>query len=147
MVTRSPSGASAAGCSVARRLLRLARPGMTTLTCGWSTIQRSANCAMVAPSGTSGRSRSTACSPISYGTPAKGLAHVEGLAVTVVVAVVVAGERGVEGVRAAEQPRRQRHPAMIADARIGGAENPLERPLPEDVEDDLHARDAGGRSR
>src|SRR3954454_11817692 len=60
---------------------RLRAPGMTTVTPGWSRIQRSANRAVVASAGTSGTSSRTAAGPTyarrrlsapsrSYGVPA-----------------------------------------------------------------------------
>ena len=46
-------------------LLRFLAPAMVLDTSGNIKIQRKANCAMVALSGTSARSSSTACKPIS----------------------------------------------------------------------------------
>ena len=72
-------------------------------------IQRSANCAIVALSPTSGRIRSTISRPFSKRNAREGLAHVEGLAIAVEVAVIGGIEAGLAVEFAGQQPARKRH--------------------------------------
>ncbi len=58
-------GARSAAAELERAWPGLLAPGMIALTPGWSMIQRSANWAIVAPSGTSGARRRTASRPVS----------------------------------------------------------------------------------
>src|SRR5690606_40241137 len=72
----------------------------------------------------------------------EGLAHVEGLAVAVEVAVVAFLEAGIGAELAAEHAAGQWHPRDHRHAAaLGLAEEQLRRTQAEHVEDDLHAGD------
>ena len=81
---------------------------MTVETASSIRIQRSANCAIVAPCGTSGRIASTAVERHVIGHAREGLAHVEGLAMAVEGAMVVGGKGAVGGHLAGQHPAGER---------------------------------------
>ena len=141
----SPADAFACACSTERA------PGMTVVTPGCCTTQASATWAGVAsipaPATSSENSRA-ASTPVAKSTPEKVSPTSNGLALPVVGAVVVGGERGVGGVAAAQQATRQRHPGDDADPVRGGrTEHVVQRLAPERVQDDLHGGRAAARHR
>ena len=78
---------------------------MTVETASCMRIQRSASCASVAPSGTSGAQLLDRVEADLERHAGERLADVERLAVAVVVAVVVGGERRLARVLARQQAR------------------------------------------
>ena len=99
---------------------RLRAPGIAHVTASNIRIQRSANCAIVTPAGTSGAQASTACKPAVVGHARERLALIEHLAVPVEVAMVVGSEHRVAAQLAGEQTAGERHPREDPDAlRLG----------------------------
>ena len=119
-------------------------PGIAQVTASFIRIQRSANVAMVAPAGTSGRSSSTASRPASKSTPEKvsprSKASPWRLKARWSSRPKVLARRHL----ARQHPRRQRQARQDADlAARGLGEEQLGRALAEDVVDDLHRLHAG----
>ena len=101
------------------------------MTPSFMRIQRRANCASVAPGGTSAFSSSTAAKASSRWSPRplKVSPGVEGFAALVEVAVVVGGEGRVARHLAAEQAAGQRHAREDADALLLAPRRGTPRPV------------------
>src|ERR1022692_2288228 len=112
------AASDSAGRSLAAQFSRTCEgrlpPGMAQVTASCIRIQRSANCAMLTPAGSKRRISSTASRPVSKSTPEKVSPHVEGLAVTVEPAVIVADELGIAREFAAQHAAGQRNPRQNA---------------------------------
>ena len=98
----------------------------------------------MAPSGTSGRSSSTASRPFEKGTPEKVSPRSNAAPSRLKLRWSSSANLLLAGHLAGQHPRRQRQPRQDADlllARLG--EEEVGRPLAEDVVDDLHRLHAG----